>query len=185
MKPLLYIICGRQGEGKTTFAVTLAAMLKVSGIECGGFYSEGFWNQNERSGFDIVSLDGSNRKCLCNRSREVGDVQFRRFFFKPEGLNFGREILSAAANRKAVIFIDEVGSFEVEGGGWADSIEHLLLQPPLAMIWSVRESIWEAVAKTFNVKPVSVWNLELTSPDLAFAELLRKMKVQNNSELTG
>lgn len=172
MKPLLYIICGKQGEGKTTFAVKLAAMLNASGIECDGFYSEGFWNQNERSGFDIVTLDGSNRKCLCNRSHEDGDEQFRRFFFKPEGLKLGHEILASASNRNAVVFIDEVGGFEVEGGGWAMSIEHLLKQPPQVMIWAIRESFVEAVSAKFRIRPESIWDIEQTLPKLAYDELM-------------
>jgi nucleoside-triphosphatase THEP1 len=85
-KTAIYIITGDQGGGKTSFAKQLIRMLAAGGIPCGGFYAEGYWENDRRSGFDLHEAGGYGRECLCNTVEEVGDMRFKRFFFKKKGL---------------------------------------------------------------------------------------------------
>ena len=171
MRPLIYIISGNQGEGKTTFVKELAVILKREGFQCSGFYAEGFWNHYGRSRFDIVEINGVAREILCNTNPEKGDLQYRHFFFKPNALKYGNKILAKAAGSHSVTFIDEVGGLELENKGWAKAIDMLLLNPPMAMIWTVRTSFAAEVCYKFTITSESIHNISCTHPDRVLEEL--------------
>jgi nucleoside-triphosphatase THEP1 len=171
-KTTIYIITGEQGGGKTTFAKHLINILLDHGIPCGGFYAEGYWENDRRSGFDLHEAGGTLSECLCNTVEEAGDVNFKRFFFKKAGLEFGKGLLLAASGSEKVVFIDEVGMMEAGGRGWYGALAHLLENPPPAMVWVVRDVFMADVLKAFNIRPQAVWNTATLSPDAAAKELI-------------
>jgi hypothetical protein len=61
---------------------------------------------------------------------------------------------------------------EAEGMGWSDAIAHLLKNPPLAMVWVVRDAFMAEVLHAFDVRPQAVWNTATLSPDAAAKELI-------------
>ncbi|MBE0661875.1 MAG: AAA family ATPase [Bacteroidales bacterium] len=172
MKTSICFITGDQGVGKTTFVKKLAALLITSGYECGGFYAEGYWKNGIRDGFDIVEINGLKRERLCNTVSEVNDEQFHRFFFKQKGMELGYQILKTSEGKQAIVFIDEVGGFELNGKGWAEAIFRLLHNPPSIMILAVRTSFEQAVTEKFEADPINCWDVNQVSPELAFQQLL-------------
>ncbi len=177
MKTLIYIISGNQGEGKTTFIKELAVELRNNGYQCSGFYAEGYWNQQVRSRFDIVEINGAYREILCNLSSEKGDLQYRHFFFKHQALKLGSNILENACGSRTITFIDEVGGLESENKGWADAIAKLLLNPPLAMIWTARKTFINDICGKFNITPRSIWDISLTNPGQVLLELREELSI--------
>jgi nucleoside-triphosphatase len=176
MKHKLFFITGAQGSGKTTFIKKLATLMTDAGHSCGGFYAEGYWENDLRSGFDIVQIDGGKRELLCNTMAVKGDEPFRRFFFKKEGLDFGNRILEEAEGKDLVLFIDEVGALELEGRGWASAIEKLNQTPAAIMIWTIRENIEERISARFGVIPDALWNINFTTPENVFKAILKISK---------
>jgi nucleoside-triphosphatase len=167
MNSEVYIISGTQGSGKTGFAKKLVNMLTAADIPVSGFYAEGFWFEGQRSGFDIVEINGTSRQCLCNTVAEKGDETFRRFSFKQKGLKLGRKLLKNALGQKQVVIVDEVGGMELQGKGWADAIRQLLTNPPAVIILVVRESLVEAVTERFRIAHAAKWEIEHTKPEEA------------------
>jgi len=176
MNNKILFITGPQGGGKTTFVKELAALLEKSGFSTGGFIAEGYWENNLRSGFDIVEIGGSNKELLCNTIAGKGDEQFHRFFFKKKGLQFGNQILEKSAGKNLVVIIDEVGALELEGRGLANAIEKLIENPPLAMIWTIRETIAERISARFDIIPDALWNINYTTPENVFKVFLKMSK---------
>lgn len=176
MNNKIFFITGPQGAGKTTFVKELAALLKKSGFSTGGFIAEGYWDNNLRSGFDIVEIDGLDKEVLCNTIAGEGDEQFHRFFFKQKGLQFGNQILENTAGKNLIVFIDEVGALELEGRGWANAIEKLIENPPLAMIWTIRENIAERISARFDIFPDALWIINYTAPENVFKAILKIIK---------
>lgn len=172
MKQNVMIISGKQGEGKTTFVKQLVRLLNSANIPCAGFYAEGYWNENLRSGFDLVEINGELRKCLCNLVAGENDIAFRRYFFKKDALQMGAEILAKNEGAQKVVFVDEAGMLELEGKGWASAIERLMLNPPLALVLTVRETNLKGVCEKFRVNPVFTWNISDTSPVKALADIV-------------
>jgi nucleoside-triphosphatase len=176
MNNKIFFITGPQGGGKTTFVKALAGLLKESGFSTGGFIAEGYWDNNLRSGFDIVELGGLNKELLCNTIAGKGDEKFHRFFFKQKGLQFGNQILEKTAGKNLIVIIDEVGALELEGRGWANIIEKLLQNPPATMIWTIRENIAEIITARFNIIPDALWNINFTTPENVFKVILKMIK---------
>jgi nucleoside-triphosphatase len=176
MNNKILFITGPQGGGKTTFVKELAALLKKSGFSTGGFIAEGYWENNLRSGFDIVEIGELNKELLCNTIAGKGDEKFHRFFFKQKGLQFGNQILEKTAGKNLVVIIDEVGALELQGRGWANALEKLIKNPPLAMIWTVRENIAERISSRFDIIPDALWNINYTTPENVFKAILKMSK---------
>jgi len=172
MKQNVMIISGKQGEGKTTFVKQLVQLLNSANIPCAGFYAEGYWNENLRSGFDLVEINGELRKCLCNLVAGENDIAFRRYFFKKDALQTGTEILAKNEGAQKVVFVDEAGMLELEGKGWASAIERLMLNPPLALVLSVRETNLKDVCERFDINPAFIWQISDTSPEKALADII-------------
>jgi nucleoside-triphosphatase THEP1 len=171
IKNQIFIITGAPGAGKTTFIKNLAVLLKDAGYRCGGFYAEGYWGEKLRSGFDLVEINGKAREALCNTTKEPGDEPYRHFFFKKEGLNLGSKILKNAEGEKIIVFIDEIGGFELNGQGWAGAVEKLLQNPPRLMIWTVRENLLDEVCRYFSILPQAVWHIDNTEAEAVAAEI--------------
>lgn len=176
MNNKILFITGPQGGGKTTFVKELVALLKKSGFSTGGFIAEGYWENNLRSGFDIVEIGSLRRELLCNTTAGEGDEQFHRFFFKQKGLQFGKQILEKTAGKNLIVFIDEVGALEIEGRGWAYAIEQLIENPPLAMVLTVRENIAHTISARFDVSPDALWNINFSTPAGVLKTMLEMIK---------
>jgi nucleoside-triphosphatase THEP1 len=86
MNNKILFITGPQGGGKTTFVKELAALLKKSGFSTGGFIAEGYWENNLRSGFDIVEIGGLNKELLCNTIAGKGDETIPPVFLQTKGI---------------------------------------------------------------------------------------------------
>ena len=160
MKNNICIITGKPGSGKTTFIRKLLKLLQDAGLAYAGFYADGYWQDGLRSGFDIVEVNELQRECLCNTTAEEGDLQYRRFYFKQRGLALGSEILRKAEGNEKIVFIDEIGGFEMEGQGWAGAIEKLQQKPPGLMIWTVRENLVDEICRKFGIMPQAIWNID-------------------------
>ena len=168
----LFILTGPQGSGKTSFIKKLVALLVEASFPCEGFYADGYWENDMRSRFEIVEINGINRALLCDTHPETGDIPFRRFFFKQSGLRFGYKILKQAAGKHSCVFIDETGSLELEGKGWAKALELLCKKPPAILILTVRDCFVNKIIDCFHLKPERVWHLNDCSPEEVAEELL-------------
>jgi len=166
------IISGNQGEGKTNFVKQLVHLLNRKSIPCAGFYAEGYWDQNLRSAFDLVEVNGSGRLCLCNLVAGENDIAFRRFYFKRDALLKGEEILMRNEGAHKIIFVDEIGMLEIDGKGWAPALNRLMLNPPLALVLTVRKTLVKSVCECFGIIPAFNWQLADTDPEDALRDII-------------
>jgi nucleoside-triphosphatase THEP1 len=81
-----------------------------------------------------------------------------RFFVRPEGLAFAAEALEGAACGASVVFVDEIGPWELQGGGLAPSLRDLLPRP-LVLVLVVRAGLVEAVRQVFAIPEGRVWEV--------------------------
>ncbi|MBU0488433.1 MAG: DUF2478 domain-containing protein [Bacteroidetes bacterium] len=138
----LYIISGSKGEGKTTFVAALAEELRKKGLRVGGILSLGFWENNERSGFEIQSLLTGEKMKLAGTKPVDGWAFFGRFYFNPEAIEFGKAELNKLLRETVdVVIIDEVGPWELKGGGWADALDKLTNEFQGTMVWTIRRNL--------------------------------------------
>ncbi len=80
------------------------------------------------------------------------------FYFNPEALTFGnRALLPSGLQNTQVIVIDEVGPFELQGGGWSDAIENIAEElPQIPLILIVRISLLQSVIEHYSMESVEI-----------------------------
>lgn len=172
----IFIITGTQGSGKTTFLSELINHLKVRDISIGGFIAHGFWKENIRDGFELEDLQTGEKIVLSQTEPIEGWEKFRRFYFNPDGFEFGEKILSPD-NRinTELIAIDEIGPFELQGKGWRKAIDILLEKTNTSMIWVCREGILTKIVAEFNLKSYHIFNTSQENPEVLAREIISQL----------
>ncbi len=154
----IIIISGETRSGKTTYLKNLLKGLKEEKpeLKLGGIIAHGIDRDGSRLGFEIEDVVSGDKMLLSDQKNEQGDVRVGRFFFKPEGLDFGKSVLEKAVDESDLLIIDEIGHFELKGKGWFDIIEKAIKRDNLDMIWVVRKSLLEDVLKLWSHSNVEV-----------------------------
>ncbi len=159
-RPPTLIVTGKRGAGKTTFLAQAVKALKAAGLEVGGILAVGLWEGRIRSGFDIVDLLTGERRLLCRRGKEGDLPGFGPFCFSKQGLAVGRRALSPERIQRAdLVVVDEVGPWELQGQGWAKSLDILVQTVNIPMVWLVREESIEEVHRRWGLKEAPVYEV--------------------------
>jgi nucleoside-triphosphatase THEP1 len=168
MNNKVFVITGSQGSGKTTSLIKLTKHLKDEGLSVGGIIAHGFWNNNERTGFELENIQTGEKIILCQTNPAKGWAKFRRFYFNPEGFDFGNKVLDPAnLDKTEIIVIDEVGPLELEDKGWAQAIKSLLKTTGKPVIFVVRESLTKDIIKHFKIENSIIIDTGLSAGEVA------------------
>ncbi len=161
------IVTGATGSGKTTFVEAVIERLRARGARVAGILAPGFVAGGRRTGFDIVNLATGERGPLAREQEHVAGrhPRWSRFAFSPEGLEVGRKALGEDARGADVVVVDEVGPFELSGGGWADALDALAASSSGAMLLVVRESVVNAVEARWGLAESAVYDISSASPE--------------------
>ena len=146
--PNIIIVTGDRHSGKTTFIKEMVAHLENHHIPLAGFYAQGHWENNQRSGFTLTILPNLTTIELCNRTTKSWQ-QFGVFHFNPTAINAGINALNNAPEG-AVVVVDEIGLFELEGKLWANAFERILSEKKHSIIVSIRQSFLEQAKEKWN-----------------------------------
>ncbi len=113
-----FIITGKKHQGKTKYAFALNSMLLSTGFKTGGFLSQGYFKNSIRDRFYIYSLISHKKHILAKYAAE-GDFQFGNYGFYNTGFEYAfNEYDISLSSGKNIIFIDEIGKLELQGGGF-------------------------------------------------------------------
>jgi nucleoside-triphosphatase len=146
------ILTGSPGEGKTTFIKKLISFLKTEEVLVSGIFASGTWKDGVRDSFNVVDIETGQHLLLCDHMNTPGSLKFRHFFFKPGGIEFGlNSIKKGLTSGSEVLIIDEIGGFELVGGGWYPVLTEVIRQQNLIRILVVRRTLVNAVIKEWNI----------------------------------
>ncbi len=156
----VFIVTGEKHSGKTTYIQNVVECLNNNNIKHGGFIAEGEFENNQRSKFTLKNLTNNEQHIICSTTPTDNDLKVGRFYFSKEGIEFGENILQPEnLSDNKIVFIDEVGPFELKGKGWSNSIEKLLENPDILQIWTVRESLKYEVLKRFDITNALIFDI--------------------------
>jgi len=166
------VIAGEQGSGKSSLMTSLWQEAVRQGIVCGGFLAPGFWNQNQRSGFDLQLVHSGRVLPFCRDAEVDGWVQLRRFFFSPGAVRQGAEEVRALFSQPVGLWlVDEIGPIELQGGLWHDLFDELLQKAAAPVVVSMRPALVDQICDHFSIWQWSTF--DPASQPLSPAELLR------------
>ena len=106
-----FIITGAKHAGKTTYALKLKDILAFNCVSAGGFLCEGTFKEGQRDSFFIKSLLTYEKVLIAYNEYE-----------------------KSLLNKRKIIFIDEIGKWELEGGGFAALFNKMPVQAVLAAV---------------------------------------------------
>lgn len=152
----MILITGPPHSGKSSLIAELLQRLRPLGWRTAGILAEGHWSDGRRSGFTLVDLSDGRRTPLSERIVDSGPGDFP-YAFAPEGIAAGRRALTGKRCAGAdLLGVDEVGSLELQGEGWADLLVPLLALPGPVQIWVVQSAWLPAVCRKWQLSPLRI-----------------------------
>ena len=150
------ILSGGIGSGKTRTGEALAADLSRRGVSVGGVLCPRILEKGETVGYrarDLATGEERPFACLAPPGVPVG-----RFFVPESALAFACAAVERAVAARVAI-VDEVGRWELAGGGLASAVRALLASPALPVLL-VRDPFVNEVAKAFATKRFEIRSVE-------------------------
>lgn len=99
-------------------------------------------------GYRVRDLGSGLEMPLC--SLDPPGIRFRRFYFSPEGLRFAKEAILEARARSQIVVVDEVGPWELQGGGFYPALEGIGTDGN-PLILTVRPHLREEVSRKLGL----------------------------------
>ena len=160
LKPQVVIITGEIQQGKTTFTQNIISELKRRRIKVAGFFSIGIDENGIRNGFNLSDIETGKLIELCSDKKDEKRLRLGRFYFNPEALSLGNEILKPAnIADKQLIVIDEIGPLEVKGQGWCRAIDDLTVNFTIPQLWVVRKSLVQKISRKWNIGDAYIFDI--------------------------
>ncbi len=148
----LTIITAGKHEGKTGYILNLVDKLKAEGKSVCGIISVGYFDKDKRSAFDILNIKTEEKLPFMsiynnfNSSLKIGS-----FFVNEQTYIKAKNILRTCKNDACEFcFIDEVGRWELNGGGWKNELADLL-KSDKKLIITLRKDYLNEFIDSFNV----------------------------------
>lgn len=171
-------ITGPKGSGKSALMGRVAGACLDRGIAVGGVISLGCIYQGRRAGYELLTLPDGQRELLAAES-ELADtlfpaaqcLQYRAYSFSAPALARGREAI-AAAMESGCLFIDEIGFWELHGGGWSSCLKGLARRGGFTLL-GLRRGVIPHLRDVWGFEPAKLIDLEITLPEEAF-EILKQ-----------
>lgn len=151
------ILSGGIGAGKTRTAETLARDLAAHGVSVGGVLAPRVLSDGETIGYRILDLLTGEERPFARL--EPPGVSVGRFFVSEGSLRFALAAIERATKEARVVFADEVGRWELGGGGLSPAVRSLLASLALPVLL-VRSEFVAAVVQAFSLEEVDQVELE-------------------------
>jgi nucleoside-triphosphatase THEP1 len=115
---MVIIITGAIGIGKTTVCEKVVKIARSSGYSCGGILT------HKAADESLIALDiqTGERAILAGTDNTFDGPRTPRYSFNPEAIKFGIRAINKAIDSD-VLIIDELGHLELNGEGFAKSLE--------------------------------------------------------------
>ena len=151
-------------------------MIDMQKFNVYGFLSFGTFKNNKRDAFYLYDLASGEKMQLCSTEKSEKWEPFFRFYFNPEAITRGNQILEdAPVSKNTIIVIDEIGPRELDKKGWYHGIKKTRNTPGIK-IYVVRKSILQQVIDKFSVREPVIIDIQKFSPD-QFSEIINGIKV--------
>ncbi len=171
--PLLVVVTGRPGAGKTSAICAAAATLARRGVPVAGFVQIPVWEAAGKSGYLVRDVASGEERTLAVKVGDGHGQHGTPFRFEPAGFAFARAAVERVV-AGTILVLDELGPVELRGGGHMPSVRRALARPALAgVLVTVRPALIPTFLAQLAVPSAVIVNVEgLAQPALALLDAL-------------
>lgn len=115
--PVLLLLTGARGAGKTRWCTTLLHAARKEGLAVAGLLSPPVYEKGRKTAINLLDIATNKQRCLAERTApgEAGTAGLG-WRFKPATLNWGNAVLKGIS-RCDLLILDELGPLEFDGKG--------------------------------------------------------------------
>ncbi len=126
----------------------------------------------------MIDVATTKKMRLSQTEGGEGMVNVGRFFFFDDGIAFGKAALTVANNLNSqIIIIDEIGAWELQGQGWAESLNELILRCDMPIVLAVNTKLVAQVIESWQLHEPQIIEAKKTSVKEAFQEIMQFAKL--------
>jgi nucleoside-triphosphatase THEP1 len=144
----LIIITGEIGVGKSTVCSKTSQLARRNQLSCGGIIT----TKNSVYGLETENLLNGEKETLACLEKRDGWLNLGKYNFNPAGIEFGLSAIFQGASSD-IIFVDELGILELNGQGFAASIDFLNNGTYQSAITVIRQFLLPSYLSLFSIKP--------------------------------
>jgi nucleoside-triphosphatase THEP1 len=161
--PMVFILTGAQGSGKTSLLQNLVPLVRRHGRTAAGIRAPMVMDNGTRAGYNVEDVRTGDMLPLCRLGQENAAATAGPFGFDPDGLRFGLDALSLdAVAQRDIVLLDEIGPLELQGGGWAPALRTLLQSYTGHLVLVIRPGILSQAMEQWGLQPAAVWEPGVT-----------------------
>jgi general stress protein 26/nucleoside-triphosphatase THEP1 len=156
------ILAGGIGAGKTQTALRAVQRLREAGVRVGGVLAPRLTERGRTVGYAVLDLHSGEDRPFA-RSTPPGHP-VGRFYVSDDALGFAAEALHDAIRRDQIVVLDEIGRWELQGGGHAPALRELLSADVLPILLVRAESVVDVI-DAFGIDDAEIFRLgDVESP---------------------
>jgi len=138
----------------------------------------------EKRGYNLLDIDSGVIMPLAQTEPAPEMDHSGRYYFNPAAIKKGIEILSPVRVQEYdVVFIDEIGPWEIAGHGWATSLVHLLEKTEVHLVLCVRTGIVDKVITHWQIEEPLVISVNESTRDEALEKIHGFLNMQAKAAL--
>jgi len=149
-------ITGPSGSGKTTRLQALYQQLKQQSpsLQVAGFITPAHYHQGQPVEYTLHCVHDGEKIPVASREAIFPDnIQVGRFFLNRKVFEECQEVLIPLLDRIDVLFIDEAGPLELNGGGWDRLIRMALTKEHLTVYITARDKLLGKLQQHYGLSP--------------------------------
>ena len=125
--PLIGLLTGPVGVGKTTVAERVAGLARRQGLRCGGVLAPAMKNRcGQKAGIWGVDISSAERRILARTDKDLGGPAVGPYSFDAGALAWAVQVIELALGDSDLVFVDEIGKLELwQGSGLAPIMPRL------------------------------------------------------------
>ncbi len=138
-QPVLIVVTGESGTGKSTWLQELHAELKVRLIPVGGVITDREYDSESTWKLVLTDIISSEKRVVATTEPKTQALETENYYFDRSALDWGSRRLSAATGDWLIV--DEVGILEFDHQGFFPALKQISGQYSGVLVLSLRKSL--------------------------------------------